>query len=106
MSASRKVTKRRWFLRPIPILATVSFAVVLSWYAFGKDGLWHSYQLRKTRSAQAEQLHQLELRKKQLSEYLAALKAGDEVALERAARDLKLAAPGETVYDIQVEPKK
>jgi len=101
-----KVTKRRWFLRPVPILSIVAVLAVGSWFALGEEGLWVSYKLRQTRAQQAAQIRQLEARKKELADYLTALKAGDEVALERAARSLKLAAPNETIYDIKVEAQK
>lgn len=101
-----KVTKRRWYARPIPIAIVVAVIGGGLLFTFGESGLWDSYRLRQTRDAQAEQIRQLEAQKKQLSEYLTALKAGDDVALERAARNLKLAAPNETIYDIKIEPKK
>ncbi|HEY3296972.1 MAG TPA: septum formation initiator family protein [bacterium] len=103
---SAKVVKRRWFLRPIPILVMVAVIGVTAWFSAGKEGLWASYKLFQTREQQMKQIRQLEARKKQLAEYLAALKAGDEVAMERAARELNLAASNETIYNIQVEPTK
>jgi cell division protein FtsB len=101
-----KVIKRRWFLKPIPIIAMLAVIGFGLWFSLGESGLWNAYQLRKTRAAQAEQIRELEARKKELADYLAALKAGDDVTMERAARERNLAAPNETIYDIKVEPKK
>ncbi len=103
---SVKVTKRRWYLNLYLIIPVVAVIVGGLAMVLGDTGLWSSYKLSKTRAAQAEQIRKLEAQKKQLSSYLDALKAKDDVALERAARDLKLAAPNETIYDIKVESKK
>jgi cell division protein FtsB len=103
---STKVAKRRWFMRPLPIAIVLAVIGGGSLFTFGDGGVWDSCKLRKTSYAQAEQIRQLEAQKKQLADYLTALKSGDEVALERAARELKLAASNETIYDIKVEPQK
>jgi len=101
-----KVTKHRWFLKPVPIITMIGVIGFGLWFSLGDSGLWNAWQLSKKRDAQAEQLRELEARKRQLADYLTALKAGDDVTMERAARDRKLAAPNETIYDIKVESKK
>jgi cell division protein FtsB len=104
MSAHRK--KRRWYLRPVPILAILAGLLFTPWFVFSRSGLWDSWRLQKKERAQTEKIRLLEVRKQRLESYLAALKKGDEQALERAAREQAFAGPGETIYEIRVETPK
>jgi cell division protein FtsB len=101
-----KPTKRRWYLRPILMLLIVGGVGFSTWFVFGNGGLWSSYHLRSEKLAQAEKIRQLELKEKKLAEYLSALRAGNELAMERAARDHGLVATNETIYDIKVDAAK
>jgi cell division protein FtsB len=101
-----KVTQRRWYARPLLILLILGSLGFVAWFSIGPDGLWDSYRLQKQKLAQADQIRKLETEKQQLATYLAALKANDDVALERAARQRGFVAPGETIYDIKVDPDR
>jgi cell division protein FtsB len=104
MTALRK--KRRWYLRPIPVLAILAGLLFTPWFVFGRSGVWDSWRLHKKGRAQTETIRRLEMRKQRLESYLAALQKGDEQALERAAREQDFAGPGETIYEIRVETTK
>jgi cell division protein FtsB len=104
MTALRK--KRTWYLRPLPILAILAGLLFTPWFVFGRSGMWDSWRLQKKERAQTEKIRLLEVRKQRLESYLAALKKGDERALERAAREQDFAGPGETIYEIRVETPK
>lgn len=66
--------------------------------------MWDCYQLRKRYERQQAQIAELKARKEWLQVQLAELKDKKELALESVARDYGLVAPGETVYEIKVEP--
>ena len=104
MTALRK--RRVWYLRPIPILAILAGLLFTPWFVFGRSGVWDSWRLQKKECAQTEKIRLLEVRKQRLESCLAALKKGDEQALERAAREQDFVGPGETIYEIRVEPSK
>jgi cell division protein FtsB len=101
-----KVTKRRWYARPFLVLLILGSLGFVAWFGFGPEGLWDSYRLEKQKLAQADQIRKLEAEKQQLATYLNALKANDDVALERAARDRGFVGPGEVIYDIKVDPDR
>ena len=104
MTALRK--KRIWYLRPLPILAILAGLLFTPWFVFGRSGVWDSGRLQTKKRAQTENIRLLEAKKQRLEGYLAALKKGDERALERAAREQDFVGPGETIYEIRVEPPK
>jgi cell division protein FtsB len=104
MSALRK--KRGWYLRPIPVLAILAALLFTPWFVFGHGGAWDSCRLQKKKRAQTEKIQLLEGKRQRLESYLAALKKGDELALERAAREQDFVGPGETIYEIRVESEK
>jgi cell division protein FtsB len=98
-------SKHRWrrFSQIIAATFTLLFA---AWFVFGQDGLWKSRQLRQRKLAQERRILQLKEQRRQLKEYLDALQRGDELAMQRAAREHGFVAPDETIYDVKVEPKK
>jgi cell division protein FtsB len=98
-----RVIRRRWYARPLPILLLLASLALVGWYCFGTSGLWDMRRLALQRARQAEQIRELEAQKKQLADYLIALKAGDEAALERAAREKGFVGPTETIYNLKVE---
>ncbi|MCX6601034.1 MAG: septum formation initiator family protein [bacterium] len=104
MTALRK--KRTWYLRPLPILAILAGLLFTPWFVFGRTGVWDSGRLQAKKRAQTEKIRLLEAKKQRLESCLAALKKGDEQALERAAREQDFVGPGETIYEIRVEPSK
>jgi cell division protein FtsB len=103
----RPASKRLSFriaARPVPIAISAGVLAFAAWFGFGERGLWERHKLAQRFESQAEQLAQLEAEKTVLQAYLNELKAGDEHALEQAAREQHLAAANETIYDINVEP--
>lgn len=90
----------------MPIACTLATLVFAAWFTFGPGGMWDCLKLRNQRLEQSERIRDLEQRKLQLAQYLASLKSGDEMALERAARDKYFAASNEVVYDIKVDPPR
>jgi cell division protein FtsB len=98
--------KRRWYSRPIPILAVLAALLFIPWFVFGHGGLWDSWRLQRQKRAQEEKIQLLQVKKQRLESYLAALQKGDERALERAAREQDFVGPGETIYEIRVEAEK
>lgn len=102
---TKKSSKRFWLFRPLSI-AAVCFLVFSSWFTFGKAGLWDTRELQRERRAQQEKIQRLEQRKLALESYLTALRSGDELAFERAARARGFVGPGETIYKIRVEAEK
>jgi cell division protein FtsB len=97
----------RRLLRPLPILGVLLTLAVAAWYVFGPAGVLSSYRLYQQKQAQAAHIRQLEAKRQELSDYYAALKAQDVAALERAAREHGLVAPGEMIYEIKIdEPKR
>ena len=101
----KKSSSRFWLFRPLSI-AAVCFLAFSTWFTFGKAGLWDAMDLRRERQAQCAEIRLLEERKIALQSYLAALRAGDELAFERAARARGFVGPGETIYKIHIEPEK
>ncbi|MDD5087300.1 MAG: septum formation initiator family protein [bacterium] len=97
--------KRFWLFRPLSIVA-VCFLAFSGWFTFGKAGLWDARELRSERHAQQDEIQLLEQRKLALQNYLTSLRAGDELAFERAARARGFVGPGETIYKIRIEPEK
>lgn len=85
------------------VLAFLGFA---GWFVFGKGGLWETYRLRRQWQLQAAQALELEAMRDSLNAYLAALQAGDPLALERAAREHGLVAPNETIYEVKIDTTK
>lgn len=107
MSAKRRrsrVTRRRWYLRPVPVAALLAALVFAGWFAFGESGLWDMHHLRQRKREQAERIRRLEVQKRELAAYLEALNARDERALERAAREHGMVAANETIFALRVEP--
>jgi cell division protein FtsB len=102
--SAHSAKSRRWYLRPLPIVTMAGTLTFCAWFAFGPGGLWDNYQLQKQKRDQAAQIRLLEDRRQMLQKYLDDLRAGDELAMERAAREHGLVGPGETIYNIQVEP--
>ncbi len=88
--------------RPKIIIGSTLAVLASVWFVFGEAGIWDSHKMSNQFEVQAEQIAQLEAEKKHLEGYLEALKKGDETALENAARDYSLVAPGERIYEIQV----
>jgi cell division protein FtsB len=101
MRPKRKIQHR--FLRPLPIVAVVFAIALAAWFVLGQDGLWNSWKVRRNLRAQAAQIAELEAKKLELQKYLASLKAGDDLALERAAREHGLVASNETIYEVKVD---
>jgi len=99
-------SKHSWYVRPLSILSAAFGVAFVAWFTFGPAGAWDSYRLRQQKLSQAEEIRLLEARKQQLGSYLASLRAGDVLALERAARERGLAGLDEIIYDIRVESKK
>jgi len=93
-------------MKPMPLIATTAVLCFVGWFAFGKGGLWEMHRLRQRQERQTQKLAELEARRDYLKQRLADLKANDPQALEQAARDFGLVAPGETIYEIKVEPDK
>ncbi|MBU0510017.1 septum formation initiator family protein [bacterium] len=102
---ARRTNKRFWLFQPLPVVAVCFFAFS-AWFVFGKSGLWNSSGLRSEKHAQQEQICLLEERKQLLQEYLADLRVGDELALDRAARARGFVGQGETIYKIEIESAK
>jgi cell division protein FtsB len=98
-----KVTKRRWYTRPVLLSALVGSLAFVAWFVFGPDGLYDSFRLQKLKRSQADQIRKYETEKQQLVAYLNALKANEDVAMERAARERRFVAPNEVIYDIKVD---
>jgi len=96
-------TKRFILFRPF-MIAALCTVIAGTWFVFGKTGVWASHRLRVQKQAQLAEIEQLEEHKQALQKYLAALRAGDELALEKAARDRGFVAPNETIYSIRIEP--
>lgn len=108
MTVARKrrsrITRRRWFLRPLLMIGVVCLLLSGGWFVFGDSGLWEMRMLRQQKQQQSEQIRRLEARKHELANYLEALNARDEKALERAARERGMVAAHETIYTLHVEP--
>ncbi len=94
----------RRLLRPLPIISVAGFLCFGGWFVFGSGGLLDSYHLRQRYERQQAHIAELKEREAWLRAQLADLKDRKELALEQAARDYGLVAPGETVYEIKVEP--
>ena len=94
----------RRFLRPMPIISTAGLLCFGGWFVFGSGGVWDSYDLRKRYERQQAHIAELKEREVWLRAQLADLKDQKELALEQAARAYGLVAPGETVYEIKVDP--
>lgn len=93
----------RRYVRPLPLTVTVGVLAFCVWFVFGERGLWERHKLALRYDRQAEQIARLETEKAALETYHDQLAAGDEQALERAAREQNFAAPNETVFDIKVD---
>jgi len=102
---AKKSSKRFWMFQPLSI-AAVCFLAFSAWFTFGKAGLWDTRELQRERNAQQEEIELLEQRKLALENYLTALRRGDELAFERAARARGFVGPGETIYKIRVEAEQ
>ncbi len=96
----------RRLVRPMPLILIAGFLCLSGWFAFGSGGLWDSYSLRQRYARQQAHITELQARKEWLKTRLADLKDKKELALEHAARDYGLVAPGETVYEIKVDSTK
>jgi cell division protein FtsB len=103
MTTSKSKHHWRRFFRITAATFTLLFA---AWFVFGQDGLWKSRQLRQKKLVQERQILQLKEQRQQLEAYLHALQNGDELAMQRAAREHGFVAPDETIYDVKVEGKK
>jgi cell division protein FtsB len=98
-------TKRRWLL-PLILGGSVLFLAGASWFVFSDGGLYQGWDLQKRKAEQDREVQRLTEQKEELLAYLNALKAGDELALQRAAREKGLLAPDETVYNVKVDVTK
>jgi len=97
---------KRYWLRFVQIASAALTVLFAGWFVFGPGGLWQSRLLKQEKLAQERQILQLKEQRRELKEYLDALQRGDELALQRAAREHGFVAPDETMYDVKVEPKK
>lgn len=100
-----RVSWTRRLLRPLPIIVIVAVLGYCGWFSFGSGGLYESYKLERRKNAHSEEISRLEQRKQRLAEYLAALRSGNDLAMERAARERGLVASNEVIYDIRVAPQ-
>jgi cell division protein FtsB len=89
----------------MPLILTAGLLCLTGWFVLGMGGLWDIYQLRQRFNRQQTHIAELRARKEWLQVQLADLKEKKDLALESAARGYGLVAPGETVYEIKVEPK-
>ena len=103
MSRRRKQNDRGRLFKLKLAVAGATFLGIAVWMVFGEGGFWDSSRLNKVRSRQAAKIELLEARKAKVREYLAQLEAGDEFAMETAARRYGLVASDETIYQIKIE---
>jgi cell division protein FtsB len=99
----RSRVKRFRYLKPIPLLATAVILGGAAWFVIGPNGIWDACRLRKEKWAQRDQIARLEAQKQSLQTYYTALKSGDDVALERAAREHGLVAANEFIYEVKID---
>jgi len=91
-------------LRPMPLIVLAAVLCFSGWFVIGSGGLWDCHHLRERQAWQRQQIAELTARRDYVKQQLADLKKKDERALEQAARDFGLVAPGETVYEFKIEP--
>lgn len=90
-------------LRPMPLMLIASVLCFSGWFVLGGGGVWDSYQLRCRYERQQKQISELQSKRDWLQQRLGSLKRKDELALEHAARNFGLVAPGETIYEIKID---
>ena len=96
----------RRYLKPGPIVLSCATLAFAAWFTFGRDGLWARHQLALRYDLQAQQLAELQREKADLERYLADLTAHNSAAMEQAARNYHMVAPGELIYEVKLDPPR
>ncbi|MBI5060107.1 septum formation initiator family protein [candidate division KSB1 bacterium] len=93
----------RRFLKPGPIVVASGLIAFAAWFVYGRDGLWERHKLAVRYELQAAQIAGLQQEKVELERYLSDLTAKEPAAMEQAARNYHMVAPGELIYEVKVQ---
>lgn len=84
----------------------VSVIAYALWFYYGEGGVREANRLRETYNQQQLEIASRELHVEELKIYLAAVKRGDDAAMELAARRYGLVGSNEYLWKIVTKPAK